>query len=41
MRIYGDIVAASFLGIDIPSSSQSVRFGSELAGTETDDEVEL
>ena len=39
--IYGRIVAASLLRVDAPSSSQSVRFGSELAGAETDDEVEL
>ena len=39
--IYGGIVAASLLRIDVPSSSQSVRFGSESAGAETDDEVEL
>ena len=39
--IYGGIVAASLLRIDVPSSSQSVRFGSESARVETDDEVEL
>ena len=39
--IYGGIVAASLLRVDIPSSSQSVRFGSKSAGVETDDEVEL
>ena len=41
MRIYGDIVAASLLRVDIPSSSQSVGFGSESAREEMDDEVEL
>ena len=39
MRIYGGIVAAPLLRVDIPSSSQSIRFGSESAGMETDDEV--
>ena len=41
MRIYGGIVAASLLRVDIPSSSQSVGFGSELARAEMDDKVEL
>ena len=41
MRIYSSIVAASLLRVDVPSSSQSVRFGSELAGVEMDDKVEL
>ena len=41
VRIYGGIVAAFLLRVDIPSSSQSVGFGSELAGAEMDDEVEL
>ena len=39
--IYGGIVAASLLRVDVPLSSQSVRFGSESAGAEMDDEVEL
>ena len=39
--IYGGIVTASLLRADISSSSQSVGFGSESAGAETDDEVEL
>ena len=39
--IYGGIVAASLLWVDVPSSSQSVGFGSESAGAEMDDEVEL
>ena len=39
--IYGGIVAASLLKVDVPSSSQSIRFGSELSRAETDDEVEL
>ena len=33
--------AASLLRIDVSSSSQSVKFGSESAGAETDDKVEL
>ena len=41
VRIYRGIVAASLLRVDIPSSSQSIGFGSESAGVETDDEVEL
>ena len=41
VRIYGGIVAASLLRVDIPSSSQGVRFGSKLARAETDDKVEL
>ena len=41
MRIYIGIVAASLLRVDGPLSSQSIRFGSELARVETDDEVEL
>ena len=39
--IYGSIVAASLLRVDIPSSSQSIGFGSESAGAKMDDEVEL
>ena len=39
VRIYGGIVAAPLLRVDIPSSSQSVGFGSKLAGTDMDDEV--
>ena len=40
MRIYRGIVTAS-LRVDVPSSSQSIGFGSELAGVKMDDEVEL
>jgi hypothetical protein len=40
-RVYAGIVATSLFGIDIPSSSQGVQFGSESSGTEADDEVEL
>ena len=39
--IYGGIVTASLLRVDVPSSSQSVRFGSESARAEIDNEVEL
>ena len=39
--IYGGIVAASLLRVDVPLSSQSVGFGSESARVKTDDEVEL
>ena len=41
VRIYKGIVAASLLRVDVPSSSQSIRFGSKSAGAEMDDEVEL
>ena len=41
VRIYGGIVTASFLRVDVPSSSQSIRFGSKSARAETDDKVEL
>ena len=41
MWIYGGIVAASLLRVEIPSSSQSIRFGSKSARAETDDKVEL
>ena len=41
MRIYGGIVAASLLRVDVPLSSESIRFGSESGRAEMDDEVEL
>ena len=41
VRIYCGIVAASLLRVDIPSSSQSVGFGSKMARAEMEDEVEL
>ena len=41
VRIYGGIVTASLLRVDVPLSSQSIRFGSESARAETDDKVEL
>ena len=41
MRIYDGIVTASLLRVDVPLSSQSIRFGSKSARVETDDEVEL
>ena len=41
MKIYGGIIAASLLRVYILSSSQSIRFGAELAGVEANDEVEL
>jgi hypothetical protein len=40
-RVYAGIVATSLFGIDVPLSSQGVRFGSESSGMETDDEIEL
>ena len=39
--IYGGIVAASLLRVDVPLSSQSIGFGSESARVKMDDEVEL
>ena len=44
IQIYRGIVTASLLRVDVPSSSQSVGFGSKLAKSaraEMDDEVEL
>ena len=38
---YDGIVAASLLRVDIPLSSQSIRFGFKSARAEIDDEVEL
>ena len=40
LRIDSGIVAIPLFRIDVPSSSKSVRFGSEFSGTEMDDEVE-
>ena len=41
VRIYGGIVTASLLSVDVPSSSQKIGFGSKTAGVETEDKVEL
>ena len=41
VRIYSSIVAASLLRVDVPSSSQSIGFGSKLDRVEMDDKVEL
>ena len=41
VRIYGGIVPASLLSVDIPSSSQGIRIRSKTAGAETDDKVKL
>ena len=40
LRIDSGIVAIPLFRIDVPSSSKSIRFGSEFSRTETDDEVE-
>ena len=40
-RIYAGIITSPLFRVDIPSSSKSVKFGAEVSGTETDDEVEL
>ena len=39
--IYAGIIASPLFRIDVPSSSKSVGFGTEVSGTEADDEVEL
>ena len=39
--IYASIITSSLFRVDIPSSSKSVRFGTEMSRTESDDEVEL
>ena len=41
MRIHCGVVALLFFRVDIPPSSQSIGFGSEVSGVEADDEVEL
>jgi hypothetical protein len=41
MWIYRGVVAASPFRVDVPSSSQSIRFCSKVAWMEMDDEVEL
>ena len=41
VRVYDGIVVASLLRVDMPLSSQGVRFGSKLARVEMDDKVEL
>ena len=40
VRINSGVVAIPFFGIDVPSSSQSVWFFSEMSGAETDYKVE-
>ena len=39
--IDGSIVAIPLFRIDIPASSEGVRFGAQMPGAETDDKVEL
>ena len=39
--IYAGIITSPLFRVDIPSSSKSVGFGTEVSGTELDDEVEL
>ena len=41
MQIDGHIVASSLFRIDIPSSCQCIRFGTESTRMEMDDKVEL
>ena len=41
MWVYGDMVLASLLRVDVPLSSQNIGFGSESAGEKMDDKVEL
>ena len=40
MRIYTGVATTSLFRIDVPSSSQGIRLGSEFPRTETNDEVE-
>ena len=40
MRIDFCVVAIPLLRVDVPSSSQCIRFCSEFSGAETDDEIE-
>ena len=39
--IYAGVIASPLFRIDIPSSSKSIVFGTEVSGMEADDEVEL
>ena len=39
--IYAGIIASPLFRIDVPSSSKSIRFGTEASGMESDNEVEL
>ena len=39
MRIHAGVAATPLFRVDVPSSSQSVRFCTELTRTETDDEI--
>ena len=39
--IYAGVIASPLFRIDIPSSSKSVRFGTEVSGEESDYEVKL
>ena len=39
--IYAGVIASPLFRIDIPSSSKSIGFGTEVSGMETDDKVEL
>jgi hypothetical protein len=41
MRVNSSVVLIPLFGVDVPASSEGVRFGTELTRTETDSEVEL
>jgi hypothetical protein len=41
MRINLSIVLIPLFGIDVPTSSEGIRFSSKFSGLETDDEVKL
>ena len=40
-QIYGGVITPPLFRIDVPSSSKSVGFGTEVSGMESDNEVEL
>jgi hypothetical protein len=41
MRVYSSVVLIPLFGIDVPASSEGIRFSTEFTRVETDDEVEL
>ena len=40
-QIYAGIITSPLFRVDVPLSSKSVRFGTDVSGMEADDEVEL
>ena len=41
VQIDGGVVASRLFRVDVPSSSQGIRFCTEVTGMEADDEIEL